>query len=377
MWLTRPFNERSTQIFLLILTAAVIAVTVLHLAVPAGHPLYVSGYTVGLLGKYLTYALLAVAVDLVWGYLGILSLGHGAFFAIGGYAMGMYLMRQIGDRGTYGDPILPDFMVFLNWDSLPWYWYGFDMAWFAFAMVLIAPGLLALVFGWLAFRSRVTGVYLSIITQAMTFALMLAFFRNEMGFGGNNGLTDFRELLGFDLRSGATRLGLFIASGVALALGYLVCRSIVGSKLGRVCVATRDAEARTRFLGYRVERFQLFVFVVSAMLAGVAGALYVPQVGIINPSEFDPIFSIEIVLWVALGGRASLYGAVIGAVLVNYAKTVFTGVMPDAWLFALGGLFVFVTVFLPKGVAGLLGHWKRQRDDEPTESETPDKEATA
>ncbi|SER49279.1 amino acid/amide ABC transporter membrane protein 2, HAAT family (TC 3.A.1.4.-) [Vreelandella subterranea] len=377
MWLTRPFNERSTQIFLLILTVAVIAVTVLHLAVPAGHPLYVSGYTVGLLGKYLTYALLAVAVDLVWGYLGILSLGHGAFFAIGGYAMGMYLMRQIGDRGTYGDPILPDFMVFLNWDSLPWFWYGFDMAWFAFAMVLIAPGLLALVFGWLAFRSRVTGVYLSIITQAMTFALMLAFFRNEMGFGGNNGLTDFRELLGFDLRSGATRLGLFIASGVALALGYVVCRSIVGSKLGRVCVATRDAEARTRFLGYRVERFQLFVFVVSAMLAGVAGALYVPQVGIINPSEFDPIFSIEIVLWVALGGRASLYGAVIGAVLVNYAKTVFTGVMPDAWLFALGGLFVFVTVFLPQGVAGLLGHLKRRRDDEPSDSETPDKEATA
>ncbi|MDR5885932.1 urea ABC transporter permease subunit UrtC [Vreelandella janggokensis] len=374
MWLTRPFNERSTQIFLLILVLAVTVVTVLHLAVPAGHPLYVSGYTVGLLGKYLTYALLAVAVDLVWGYLGILSLGHGAFFAIGGYAMGMYLMRQIGDRGTYGDPILPDFMVFLNWDSLPWYWYGFDMAWFAFAMVLIAPGLLALVFGWLAFRSRVTGVYLSIITQAMTFALMLAFFRNEMGFGGNNGLTDFRELLGFDLRSEATRLGLFIASGVALALGYLVCRSIVGSKLGRVCVATRDAEARTRFLGYRVERFQLFVFVVSAMLAGVAGALYVPQVGIINPSEFDPIFSIEIVLWVALGGRASLYGAVIGAVLVNYAKTVFTGVMPDAWLFALGGLFVFVTVFLPKGVAGLLERRARRRDDTDV---TPEKEATA
>ena len=373
MWLTQPFNERSTQIFLLILTVAVIAVTVLHLAVPAGHPLYVSGYTVGLLGKYLTYALLAVSVDLVWGYLGILSLGHGAFFALGGYAMGMYLMRQIGDRGTYGDPILPDFMVFLSWDSLPWYWYGFDMAWFAFAMVLLAPGALALVFGWLAFRSRVTGVYLSIITQAMTFALMLAFFRNEMGFGGNNGLTDFRELLGFDLRSGATRLGLFIASGVALALGYLLCRAIVGSKLGRVCVATRDAEARTRFLGYRVERFQLFVFVVSAMLAGVAGALYVPQVGIINPSEFEPLFSIEIVLWVALGGRASLYGAVIGAVLVNYAKTVFTGVMPDAWLFALGALFVLVTVFLPKGVAGLLSQLKRRRHD-PTP--TAEKEAT-
>jgi urea transport system permease protein len=374
MWLTRPFSERSTQVFLLVLAAAVTAVTVLHLAVPQDHPLYVSGYTVSLLGKYLTFALLAVAVDLVWGYLGILSLGHGAFFALGGYAMGMYLMRQIGDRGTYGDPVLPDFMVFLDWEALPWYWHGFDMAWFAFAMVLLAPGALALVFGYLAFRSRVTGVYLSIITQAMTFALMLAFFRNEMGFGGNNGLTDFRDILGFDLRTAATRLGLFIASGVALALGYVLCRAIVASKLGRVCVATRDAEARTRFLGYRVERVQLFVFVVSAMLAGVAGALYVPQVGIINPSEFEPLFSIEIVLWVALGGRATLYGAVIGAILVNYAKTVFTGVMPDAWLFALGGLFVLVTVFLPRGVAGLLAYRRQQHD-----ADSPDdnaKEAT-
>jgi len=306
------------------------------------------------LGKYLCYALLAVAVDLVWGYLGILSLGHGAFFALGGYAMGMYLMRQIGDRGTYGDPVLPDFMVFLNWQELPWYWLGFDMAWFAFAMVLLAPGLLALVFGFLAFRSRVTGVYLSIITQALTFALMLAFFRNEMGFGGANGLTDFRDILGFNLRTDATRLGLFLATGVALAIGFVICRGIVTSKLGRVAVACRDAEARTRFLGYRVERVQLFVFVISAMLAGVAGALYVPQVGIINPSEFSPLFSIEIVVWVALGGRATLYGAVIGAVLVNYAKTVLTGVMPDAWLFALGGLFVLVTVFLPKGIAGLV-----------------------
>ncbi|GGW28177.1 MULTISPECIES: urea ABC transporter permease subunit UrtC [Halomonadaceae] len=369
-WLLRPFGERATQLFLGVLLAALVLVTVLHVAVPQGHPLHVNAYTVNLFGKYLSYALLAVAVDLVWGYLGILSLGHGAFFAIGGYAMGMYLMRQIGDRGTYGHPVLPDFMVFLNWDSLPWYWLGFDMAWFAFAMVLLAPGLLALVFGFLAFRSRVTGVYLSIITQALTFALMLAFFRNEMGFGGNNGLTDFRELLGFNLRSNDTRLGLFIATGVALALGYILCRAIVTSKLGRVCVATRDAEARTRFIGYRVERFQLFVFVVSAMLAGLAGALYVPQVGIINPSEFSPLFSIEIVLWVALGGRATLYGAVIGAILVNYAKTVFTGVMPDAWLFALGALFVLVTVFLPKGVAGLLSHVKRRRKAEqpPTEA---------
>ena len=249
--------------------------------------------------------------------------------------------------------------------ELPWYWQGFDMAWFAFLMVLLAPGLLALVFGFLAFRSRVTGVYLSIITQALTFALMLAFFRNEMGFGGNNGLTDFKDILGFSLRSDATRLGLFIATGIALAIGYVICRGIVTSKLGRVSIACRDAEARTRFLGYRVDRVQLFVFVVSAMLAGVAGALYVPQVGIINPGEFSPLFSIEIVVWVALGGRATLYGAVIGALLVNYAKTVFTGVMPDAWLFALGGLFVLVTVFLPKGIAGLL-----QRRSAPPASST-------
>jgi len=375
MWLTRPLRERSTQTFLGVLFAALIVVTFLHLVMPEGSALYVSSYTVTLMGKYLCYALLAVAVDLVWGYLGILSLGHGAFFAIGGYAMGMYLMRQIGDRGTYGDPVLPDFMVFLNWQELPWFWQGFDMAWFAFLMVMLAPGLLALVFGFLAFRSRVTGVYLSIITQALTFALMLAFFRNEMGFGGNNGLTDFRDLLGFNLRTDATRLGLFIASGIALAIGYLVCRGIVTSKLGRVSIACRDAEARARFLGYRVDRVQLFVFVVSAMLAGVAGALYVPQVGIVNPSEFSPIFSIEIVVWVALGGRATLYGAVIGAVLVNYAKTVLTGVMPDAWLFALGGLFVLVTVFLPQGIAGLLAS-RRKAKDEPTDPETS-KEATA
>ncbi|MBC7193759.1 urea ABC transporter permease subunit UrtC [Marinobacter sp.] len=379
MWLKRPLQERSTQLFLGILFAALVLVTLANLLFPEGHPLHVTTYTVTLMGKYLCYALLAVAVDLVWGYLGILSLGHGAFFALGGYAMGMYLMRQIGDRGVYGDPVLPDFMVFLNWQELPWYWHGFDMAWFAFAMVLLVPGALALVFGWLAFRSRVTGVYLSIITQALTFALMLAFFRNEMGFGGNNGLTDFRDILGFNLRSDATRLGLFIATGIALAIGYVVCRGIVTSKLGRVSIACRDAEARTRFLGYRVERVQLFVFVVSAMLAGVAGALYVPQVGIINPSEFSPIFSIEVVVWVALGGRATLYGAVIGAILVNYAKTVFTGVMPDAWLFALGALFVIVTVFLPQGIAGLIKKRRKADDDQDNdpEAEPTNREATA
>ncbi|TDT37025.1 amino acid/amide ABC transporter membrane protein 2 (HAAT family) [Halospina denitrificans] len=375
MWLTQPLNEKSTRLFLGLLGAALALVTILHLVFPQGHPMHMSIYTVSLMGKYLSYALLAVAVDLVWGYLGMLSLGHGAFFAIGGYAMGMYLMRQIGTRGEYGHPVLPDFMVFLNWDSLPWYWYGFDMAWFAFAMVLIAPAALAMVFGYLAFRSRVTGVYLSIMTQALTFALMLAFYRNEMGFGGNNGFTDFKDLLGFSLSTDATRLGLFIATGVALAIGYVICRGIVLSKLGRVSIATRDAEARTRFLGYRVERVQLFVFTVSAMLAGVAGALYVPQAGIINPNQFSPIFSIEVVLWVALGGRATLYGAVIGALVVNYAKSVFTGIMPEAWLFALGALFVLVTVFLPQGLAGVLAKLRGKGSDD--EKDLTEKEAAA
>ncbi len=344
-------GDRGSQVFLLALTVTLIVVPVLA-TLPADHALHLSGYSLTLLGKYLTYALLAVAVDLVWGYLGILSLGHAAFFALGGYAMGMYLMRQIGDRGMYGNPDLPDFMVFLNWHELPWFWHGFDQFWFAMLMVMLVPGLLAFVFGWFAFRSRVTGVYLSIITQALTYALMLAFFRNEMGFGGNNGLTDFKEILGFSLQSDATRLGLFIASGVALGVGYLACRGIVESRLGKVVVAIRDAEDRTRFTGYRVEHFKLAIFTFSAVLAGIAGALYVPQVGIINPSEFQPLNSIEVVVWVAIGGRATLYGAVLGALGVNYAKTWFTAVLPEAWLFALGGLFVLVTLFLPRGVAG-------------------------
>ncbi|OIN12326.1 urea ABC transporter permease subunit UrtC [Oceanisphaera psychrotolerans] len=347
------FN-RSSRVFLGVLLIVTAGVSILNQWVPSGSALHVSTYTVTLLGKYLTYALLAVAVDLVWGYLGILSLGHGAFFALGGYAMGMYLMRQVGDRGVYGDPLLPDFMVFLNWQELPWFWYGFDMFWFAALMVLLVPGLLAFVFGYLAFRSRVTGVYLSIITQALTYALLLAFFRNEMGFGGNNGLTDFKDILGMNLQSDAVRISLFIASALALALGYILCRVIVTSRLGRVSMAIRDSESRTRFIGYKVENVKLWLFVVSAMLAGIAGALYVPQVGIINPSEFSPLNSIEIVVWVAVGGRATLYGAVIGALLVNYGKTYFTAVLPEVWLFALGGLFVLVTLFLPKGIVGLI-----------------------
>jgi len=347
-------GDRGGMVLLILLLIVSVVVPLLNLAVPAGNPLHLSTYTVTLLGKYLTYGLLAVSVDLVWGYLGILSLGHGAFFALGGYAMGMHLMRQIGDRGVYGNPELPDFMVFLNWQELPWFWHGFDQFWFAVLMVMLVPGLLAFAFGYLAFRSRVTGVYLSIITQALTYALMLAFYRNEMGFGGNNGLTDFKDILGFSLQADSTRIGLFLASALALALGYLACRYIVTSKLGRVSLAIRDAEDRTRFIGYRVDHVKLWVFTFSAILAGIAGALYVPQVGIINPNEFSPLNSIEMVIWVAVGGRATLYGAVTGGVMVNYAKSYFTAALPEIWLFALGGLFVFVTILLPRGVTGLL-----------------------
>ena len=360
--LTPIKGDTGGQITLGVLALVAVLVPVLNLVVSESSPWHLSTYTVTLLGKYLNYALLAVAVDLVWGYLGILSLGHGAFFALGGYAMGMYLMRQIGDRGVYGDPVLPDFMVFLDWKELPWFWQGFDMFWFAAIMVMLVPGLLAFVFGWLAFRSRVTGVYLSIITQALTYALLLSFFRNEMGFGGNNGLTDFKDILGFDLQSDATRIGLFLTSALALALGYLACRWIVTSRLGRVAVAIRDAESRTRFIGYRVDRVKVFIWTFSAMLAGIAGALYVPQVGIINPGEFSPLNSIELVVWVAVGGRATLYGAVVGAIVVNYGKSYFTGAFPEFWLFALGGLFVFVTLFLPKGITGLLGLLRRRRE---------------
>ncbi|QEQ95569.1 urea ABC transporter permease subunit UrtC [Neptunomonas concharum] len=346
-------NDRGGQIMLGVLLVVTVAVPFLN-QLPADHPLHIPTYTVTLMGKYLTLALLAVAVDLVWGYLGILTLGHGAFFALGGYVMGMYLMHQIGDRGVYGNPDLPDFMVFLNWQELPWFWQGFDQFWFAALMILLVPGLLAFIFGWLAFRSRVSGVYLSIITQAMTYALMLAFYRNEMGFGGNNGLTDFKDLLGFSLQEDSTRLALFVASAIALAMGYLLCRYLTNSRLGRVCVAVRDAESRTRFMGYRVENVKLWVFTLSAMLAGIAGALYVPQVGIINPNEFSPLNSIEVVVWVAVGGRATLYGAVVGALLINYAKTYLTAELPEIWLFALGGIFVMVTLLLPKGVIGLI-----------------------
>ncbi len=351
-------NDKESRFIMMALAAVTFIIPFCNIVFAEDSIFYFSAYSVSLIGKYLTFALLAISLDLVWGYCGILALGQGAFFALGGYAMGMYLMRQIGDRGVYGDPLLPDFMVFLNWKELPWYWLGFDNFIFAMLMVVVVPGLLAYVFGWLAFRSRVTGVYLSIITQALTYALLLAFFRNEMGFGGNNGLTDFKDILGFSLQSDVVRAILLMCSGLAVMGAFMACRWLVKTRFGRVVTALRDQESRVRFLGYRVEMYKLWIFVLSAMLAGIAGALYVPQVGIINPSEFTPLNSLELVVWVAVGGRGSLYGAIIGAILVNYGKTILTGLLPEIWLFTLGVVFILVTVFLPEGLAGW---WQKNR----------------
>ncbi|MFN3890820.1 MAG: urea ABC transporter permease subunit UrtC [Beijerinckiaceae bacterium] len=364
--------EKTGVAFILIVAAMAIYVPLSNLLLPASSPFHVPTHVMSLMGKYLCYAILAISLDLVWGYCGILSLGHGAFFALGGYAMGMYLMRQIGTRGVYAHPVLPDFMVFLNWKELPWFWYGFDMFPFAMFMALFAPGLLAFVFGWLAFRSRVTGVYLSIITQALTYALMLAFFRNDMGFGGNNGLTDFKDILGFPVQAQGTRATLFFLTALTLLLTYLICRWMTITSFGKVLVGVRDAESRTRFLGYRVEHYKLVAFTVSAALAGLAGALYVPQVGIINPGEFAPANSIEAVVWVAVGGRGTLVGAAVGAGLVNFAKSWFTtGALAPYWLFVLGAIFIFVTLALPKGVVGTLKEWSGRRRAAPEERKAP------
>jgi urea transport system permease protein len=374
-----PWSGRFWGLFGVWALLLVVVVPLLNRVIAPDSAIAVPDYLVPLLGKYLCYAILALSLDLVWGYAGILSLGHGAFFALGGYAMGMYLMRQIGTRGVYQNAVLPDFMVFLNWKELPWFWWGFEHFAFAMAMVALVPGVFAFVFGWLAFRSRVTGVYLSIITQAMTYALWLAFFRNDMGFGGNNGLTDFKDLLGFDLHLPMTRLGLYIASAMVLGIAYLVCRFITNSKLGRVLLAVRDAESRVRFLGYSVTNAKLFVFTVSAVLAGVAGALYVPQVGIINPSEFSPGNSIEIAIWVSVGGRGTLVGAILGAGLVNLAKTWLTSAAPETWLFVLGGLFVLSTLVFPRGVVGLAGRlrWSRSRPEGPAPALAVDRPVAA
>ncbi len=357
----------ATTLTLVFVLGGALLLAVLNLATVPSSALHVPTYVVSLTGKYLSFAMLALAVDLVWGFAGILSLGHAAFFALGGYAMGMYLMRQIGARGVYANPILPDFMVFLNWKELPWYWHGFDSFGFAVLMAMLVPGLIALVFGWLAFRSRVTGVYLSIITQALTYALLLAFFRNDMGFGGNNGLTDFKDALGFPLQADSTRCALLVLTALLVCGQFLLARYLVTSRFGKVLVAVRDAESRTRFLGYRPESYKLVVWTLSAVMAGIGGALYVPQVGIINPGEFSPANSIEAVIWVAVGGRGTLTGAILGAVAVNLGKTVFTGALPELWLYALGALFVLTTLFLPHGIMGLF----RRRRARPQPDITP------
>jgi urea transport system permease protein len=369
-------SKLSAFLAIILVMGGALLLAFLNLATGPDFALHVPVYIISLVGKYLCFAILALAVDLVWGFAGILTLGHAAFFALGGYAMGMYLMRAIGTRGVYGNPILPDFMVFLGWHDLPWYWWG--MNWFPIAMlmVMVVPGVLALVFGYLAFRSRVTGVYLSIITQALTYALLLAFFRNDMGFGGNNGMTDFKDILGIPLQADSTRVGLLLITAVFVCLIFLVARYVVTSRFGKVLIAVRDTEARTRFLGYRPESYKLFVFVLSAVMAGIGGALYVPQVGIINPGEFAPANSIEAVIWVAVGGRGTLVGAILGAVLVNFGKTYFTGALPELWLFALGGLFIFVTLLLPKGVMGLFAKRDRRAKPESEAAVSAAKEVT-
>jgi urea transport system permease protein len=348
--------RRTWTALLVIWAVLAIAVPLLNLLPPAGSVFKLSDYAVGLTGKILCYALVALAMDLVWGFTGILSLCHGLFFALGGYAMGMYLMRQIGTDGVY-QSLLPDFMVFLDWKQLPWYWAGSDRFWQAMALVILAPGLLAAVFGFFAFRSRIRGVYFSIITQALTYAFMLLFFRNQTGFGGNNGFTDFKRILGYSLSDARTKDVLFVLTATALLGALLVCRALTLSKLGRVLTAVRDAESRLRFCGYDPVGFKLFVWTFSAVLCGIAGALYVPQVGIINPSEMHPANSVEIAIWVAVGGRGTLLGAVIGAVLINVARSLLTVAFPELWLLLLGLVFILVTRFLPQGIWGL---WKQE-----------------
>ncbi len=358
--LTRFFREFDRKSWLLAGIIALVAFAVvpfLHLALPAGHPLHLSDYFITLIGKILCFAIVAVAVDLIWGYGGILSLGHGIFFALGGYAFGMYLMRSIGREGSYHSD-LPDFMVFLDWKELPWYWLGTDHFLWAVFLVIAVPALLALVFGYFAFRSRIRGVYFSIITQALTFAFMLLFFRNETGFGGNNGFTDFKRVLGFSITAPETRVVLFALSAAMLMATLFLIRLLVTSKFGRVLTAIRDAESRVMFIGYNPLGFKLFIWTLSAVLCAIAGALYVPQVGIINPSEMSPANSIEIAIWVAVGGRGKLIGAVLGAFIVNLAKSWFTVTFPEYWLFFLGALFVLVTLYLPDGVVGL---WEKIR----------------
>ncbi len=354
-------------------TSLLVAVVIPVLnALPASFPLHLPEYMIPLLGKFLCFGMAAIAMDLVWGYTGILSLGHALFFALGGYGMGMYLMRSIEGQGVYRSA-LPDFMVFLDWKALPWYWHGFNHFPIAIFLALFVPGLLALVFGWFTFRSRIKGVYLSIVTQALTYAAMLLFFQNATGFGGNNGMTDFKRILGWSLQAHSTKLGLYVITAVALIGTYLLCRFVVTSKLGRVLTAIRDAELKVRFCGYESVNYKVFVWTLSAVLCALAGALYVPQVGIINPSEMQPSNSIELAIWVAVGGRGTLGGPLLGAFLLNGAKSWLTNVFPSAWLYVLGAIFVLVTLFLPRGLMGLGALYRRRRQTaaQPTEAEKP------
>lgn len=360
----RPQATRVRLALFAALLAVVVVVPLLNLAVPATSAFHLPDHMVALIGKIMCYAICALAMDLIWGYTGILSLGHGLFFALGGYGMGMYLMRQIGRDGNYQSE-LPDFMVFLNWKELPWHWAWSDSFLLQLLLVLAVPGLLAFVFGFFAFRSRIKGVYFSIITQAMTFAAMLLFFRNETGFGGNNGFTDFKRILGIPIATPGTRMALFVTTGVLLLAFFVMARFIVASKYGRVLQAIRDAESRVMFSGYDPVAYKLSIWTLSAVMCAVAGALYVPQVGIINPSEMSPAAGIEIAIWTAVGGRATLIGPIVGAFFVNGAKSWFTAAFPEFWLYFLGALFIAVTLFMPNGIVGVLrdpgAAWRRLR----------------
>jgi urea transport system permease protein len=354
---TRLYGARGWAVLGLCGLVLFVVFPALNLLVPAESAFHVSAYWVTLIGKIMCYAIVAVAMDLIWGYCGILSLGHGLFFALGGYGMGMYLMRQIGRDGQYRSD-LPDFMVFLDWNAFPWQWWNTDQFWWALFLALAVPGVLAFVFGYFAFRSRIKGVYFSIITQALTFAAMLLFFRNETGFGGNNGFTDFKRILGYTITTPETRMVLFTLTGAVLIGTLLLGRYLVTSKFGRVLAAIRDAEQRVMFCGYNTLHYKLFVWTLSAVLCGIAGALYVTQVGIINPGEMSPANSIEIAIWVAVGGRGTLVGAIVGAGVVNGAKSFFTQAFPEYWLYVLGLLFILVTLFMPQGIVGLFNKWR-------------------
>ncbi len=352
-------GRRGWLAFALAAGAIAVLAPLLNLALPADHPLHLSDYAVSLLGKIMCYAICALAMDLIWGYTGILSLGHGLFFALGGYVMGMYLMRQIGLDGNYKSE-LPDFMVFLDWKTLPWHWALSDSFVATLVLVVLVPGVIAGVFGYFAFRSRIRGVYFSIITQALTFAAMLLFYRNETGFGGNNGFTDFKRILDLPIATPQMRMVLFVMTGLCLLGFYLFARWLITRKYGRVLQAIRDAESRVMFSGYAPMPYKWSIWVISAVMCGVAGALYVPQVGIINPGEMSPAQSIEIAVWVAVGGRASLIGPIIGAFLVNGAKSWLTVAAPEFWLYFLGALFIAVTLYLPHGVVGWARRWRRR-----------------